>query len=67
MTCSICQAEVTESSQGDDFFPRCPRCGKLLVTPMSEAELRGFRARLAQFGLGDGREPEQVSGMVEEG
>jgi len=35
-------------------YPRCPQCGEPTLPPDTAAELEGFRARLARFGLGAG-------------
>jgi predicted RNA-binding Zn-ribbon protein involved in translation (DUF1610 family) len=67
MTCASCQSDASESDRGGDFFPRCPKCGRLLLTAEAEAGLEGFRARLAQFGLGGGQLTRSPGGTVEEG
>ncbi|HEX6912527.1 MAG TPA: hypothetical protein VF142_19125 [Longimicrobium sp.] len=67
MTCATCHADATDSSRNDDFFPRCHHCGQLVMPPEATAELEGFRARLAQFGLGGDRLTRSVHGNGGEG
>jgi predicted RNA-binding Zn-ribbon protein involved in translation (DUF1610 family) len=67
MPCASCQSEASESVRAGDFFPRCPKCGRLLLTADAEAGLEGFRARLAQFGLGGGQLTRSLGGTEEEG
>jgi len=51
MNCPNCHADVNELLPGDGILPKCPSCGANVLPPDTEAELEGFRARLAQFGL----------------
>lgn len=53
MNCPNCHADVSQTLPGDGILPKCPACGANVLPPETEAELEGFRARLAQFGLGD--------------
>ena len=53
MNCPNCHADVSETLPGDGILPKCPACGANVLPPESEAELEGFRARLAQFGLAE--------------
>jgi Zn-finger nucleic acid-binding protein len=52
MNCPSCHADVSIAAPGDGVLPKCPRCGGSVLPPEAEAELEGFRARLAKFGLG---------------
>jgi NAD-dependent SIR2 family protein deacetylase len=52
MHCPNCHTDVSETLPGDGILPKCPACGASVLPPDTEAELEGFRARLAQFGLG---------------
>lgn len=55
MTCPNCDADVGAATRSGEIFPRCRACGKALLPPDAETELEGFRARLAQLGLGEER------------
>lgn len=55
MRCSKCDAEVSAVIRADEILPRCGGCGSLLLPGGTDAELEGFRARLAQLGLGEQR------------
>jgi hypothetical protein len=51
MNCPSCHTDVSTAIPGDGILPKCPKCGSNVLPPETEAELEGFRARLAQFGL----------------
>jgi NAD-dependent SIR2 family protein deacetylase len=51
MNCPTCHTDVSKALPGDGILPKCPKCGSNVLPPEAEAELEGFRARLAQFGL----------------
>ena len=53
MRCSNCDADVSTKLRSDEIFPRCQACGGRLLPADTEAELEGFRAKLAQLGLGE--------------
>jgi len=51
MNCPTCHTDVSKALPSDGILPKCPKCGSKVLPPEAEAELEGFRARLAQFGL----------------
>jgi hypothetical protein len=55
MKCQKCDADVSTVMRSDEILPRCRGCGSVLLPAGTEAELEGFRARLAQLGLGEQR------------
>ena len=65
MNCPSCQTDVSTITPGDGVLPKCPRCGSSVLPPEAEAELEGFRARLAKFGLGADRLPRSAASKGE--
>lgn len=57
--------DVSAAAAGDGILPKCPRCGGSVLPPEAEAELEGFRARLAKFGLGGDRLPRSAASKGE--
>lgn len=53
MKCPKCDADVRIMVRPNEILPRCGKCSGLLLPAGTEAELEGFRARLAQLGLGE--------------
>lgn len=65
MNCPSCQTDVSAAIAGDGILPKCPKCGSNVLPPETEAELEGFRARLAKFGLGADRLPRSAAAKGE--
>mgnify|MGYP001603050200 CR=1 FL=1 len=65
MNCPNCHVDVEPSLLTGEILPRCPRCGSHVLPVETEADLEGFRARLAQFGLGGERLTRPILGSAE--
>ncbi|MCU0622219.1 MAG: hypothetical protein MUC69_12035 [Gemmatimonadales bacterium] len=65
MSCPNCHADIEQSLRTGEILPRCPKCGSHVLPMEAEAELEGFRARLAQFGLGGERLTRPLGGAAE--